>query len=70
MKPSAAKAMLMATPRSAHLANVDAQIKKALSMATMTRQEIHGPEEELSKMRAPLASPNPAWFVHQTGLDK
>lgn len=54
----------------AHLANVDAQIKKALSMSTMTRLEIHGPEEELAKMRAPLAGLNPAWFVHQTGLDK
>ncbi|MGC4016222.1 MAG: hypothetical protein QM755_17125 [Luteolibacter sp.] len=54
----------------AHLANVDAQIKRALELSTMTRLEIHGPAEELEKMRGPLAGLNPAWFVCQTGLEK
>lgn len=54
----------------AHLTNVDAPLKKALSLSTLTRLEIHGPEEELEKMRGPLATLDPAWFVYQTGLDK
>ncbi len=53
-----------------HLGNVDDLLKKALSISTLTRLEIHGPEEELAKMRGPLVSLNPAWFVHQTGLPK
>lgn len=54
----------------AHLENVGAQIEKALTMSTLTKLEIHGPEAELAKMRAPLAGLNPAWFVYQTGLEK
>ena len=53
-----------------HLGNVDEQLKKALSMSTLTRLEIHGPEAELEKMRGPLATLDPAWFVYQTGLEK
>jgi len=54
----------------AHLANVDAPLKVALSLSTLTRLEIHGPEEELEKLRGPLAGLNPAWFVWQAGVDK
>lgn len=53
-----------------HLQNVDELLKAALSISTLTRLEIHGPEAELAKMRGPLAGLNPAWFVHQTGLPK
>lgn len=53
-----------------HLENVGQVIEKALTIATMTRLEIHGPEAELEKMRGPLASLNPAWFAHQGGLDR
>lgn len=53
-----------------HLQNVDHVIKQALEIATMTKLEFHGPEAELEKMRAPLAELNPAWFVHQGGVDK
>lgn len=53
-----------------HLSNVDDLLKKALSISTLTRLEIHGPEAELAKMRGPLAGLAPAWFVHQSGLSK
>lgn len=53
-----------------HLQNVDDLLKKALSISTLTRLEIHGPEAELAKMRGPLAGLAPAWFVHQTGVSK
>lgn len=53
-----------------HLKNVDHVIKQALEISTMTRLEIHGPEAELEKMHAPLVGLNPAWFVHQGGLDR
>ena len=53
-----------------HLQNVDDLLKKALSISTLTRLEIHGPEAELAKMRAPLVGLAPAWFVHQGGLNK
>ena len=53
-----------------HLQNVDELLKAALSISTLTRLEIHGPEAELAKMRGPLAGLSPAWFVHQTGLEK
>ena len=54
----------------AHLANVDELLKQALSISTLTRLEIHGPEAELAKMRGPLTGLDPAWFVHQSGLKK
>jgi quinol monooxygenase YgiN len=53
-----------------HLENVGAVIEEALSISTMTRLEIHGPEAELEKMRGPLATLSPAFFIHQGGLEK
>lgn len=53
-----------------HLQNVGDLLEKALTIATLARLEIHGPEAELAKMRGPLAGLNPAWFVHQGGLPK
>lgn len=38
-----------------HLANVDAQLKKALSLSELERLELHGPEHELAKLREALA---------------
>lgn len=52
----------------AHLENVGDLLKQALAIATLTRLEIHGPAAELEKMKGPLASLSPAWFIHQTGL--
>jgi quinol monooxygenase YgiN len=46
----------------AHLDNVGALLAEALKIADMTRVELHGPAQELDKLRGPLAHLNPAWF--------
>lgn len=46
-----------------HLENVGAMLAEALKIANLGRLEIHGPEEELEKLRSPLAHLKPAWFV-------
>jgi quinol monooxygenase YgiN len=46
-----------------HLGNVDALLKEALKISDLTRLEVHGPAEELDKLRTPLAGLTPAWFV-------
>jgi quinol monooxygenase YgiN len=47
----------------AHLANVDALFKEALRIADLTRLEVHGPADELEKLKEPLAALKPSWFV-------
>jgi quinol monooxygenase YgiN len=47
----------------AHLANVDAMLKDALKIADLTRLEVHGPAEELEKLKGPMAALKPVWFV-------
>lgn len=46
-----------------HAANVADLFGEALKIADVTRLAIHGPEEELAKLREPLASLNPQFFV-------
>jgi len=50
----------------AHLQNVDALFKEALKIADLTRLEVHGPAQELDKLKAPLAELKPVWFVRGT----
>jgi quinol monooxygenase YgiN len=47
----------------AHLDNVGVLLAEMLKIADLTRVEVHGPAEELDKLRGPLAHPNPAWFT-------
>ena len=47
----------------AHLDNVGALLAEMLTMADLTRVELHGPAEEIDKLRKPLAHLNPAWFL-------
>jgi quinol monooxygenase YgiN len=47
----------------AHLTNVDDLLKELRELADLTRVEIHGPAEELQKLKAALAPLNPSWFV-------
>jgi quinol monooxygenase YgiN len=54
----------------AHLANVDALLKELLAVSDLARLEIHGPADELDKLRAPLASYKPAWFVYECGVTR
>ncbi len=50
----------------AHLKNVGALLAEMLTMADLTRVEVHGPAAELEKLKAPLAHLNPAWFAIET----
>jgi quinol monooxygenase YgiN len=47
----------------AHLDGVGAILAEALTIADLTRLEVHGPAAELDKLRGPLAHLNPVWFV-------
>jgi quinol monooxygenase YgiN len=49
----------------AHLENVGTMLAEAFKIADLTRIELHGPAEELDKLRAPLAHLNPAWFISE-----
>jgi quinol monooxygenase YgiN len=51
----------------AHLDNVGATLKEALTISKLTRLEVHGPAAELDKLRGPLAGLNPQWFTLAKG---
>jgi hypothetical protein len=51
-----------------HLDNVGTLLNEALKISDLTRLEIHGPEEELAKLREPLAELNPEYFVLEYGF--
>jgi quinol monooxygenase YgiN len=51
-----------------HLADVDALLKEALKISELARLEVHGPAEELAKLKGPLAALNPIWFVREYGV--
>jgi quinol monooxygenase YgiN len=52
----------------AHLGNVDALLKEALTISELTRFEVHGPTEELAKLREPLAGLGPEFFTLEYGF--
>ncbi len=52
----------------AHLDNVGALLEEALKIAKITRLEVHGPEEELAKLRKPLAKLQPQFFTLEYGF--
>lgn len=43
-------------------------LEEALKIAEIIRLEVHGPEEELAKLRAPLANLNPQFFTLEYGF--
>jgi quinol monooxygenase YgiN len=47
----------------AHVENIGALLAEMLKMADLIRFEVHGPAEELEKLKAPLAHLNPKWFT-------
>jgi quinol monooxygenase YgiN len=51
-----------------HLENVGALLEEALSFSNLIKLEIHGPAEELAKLREPLAKLNPTFFVLEYGF--
>ncbi len=52
----------------AHLTNVDAELDKMRTLATLARLEVHGPAGELEKLKGPLGALNPQWFVYECGV--
>lgn len=52
----------------AHLGNVSALLTELLKIADLTRLEIHGPAEELAKLRGPLADFKPQFFTLEYGF--
>ncbi len=52
----------------AHLDNVKALLEESFSLAEVARLEIHGCEEELAKLRGPLAELNVSYFVLEYGF--
>ncbi len=52
----------------AHLDNVGTLLQEALKIAEITRLEVHGPADELAKLRAPLAGLKPQFFALEYGF--
>ena len=52
----------------AHLENVGMLLQEAMKISEITRLEIHGPEEELAKLREPLAELQPQFFTLEYGF--
>ena len=51
-----------------HLTNVGPLLEEALKLAELTRLEVHGVENELAKLREPLAAFNPTYFALDYGF--
>ena len=54
----------------AHIENVGAVLGEFLKIVDITRVEVHGPAEELAKLKGPLAGLKPAWFVYECGVSR
>lgn len=52
----------------AHLENVGALLGEALKIAKLVRLEVHAPATEVEKLRQPMASLNPKFFVLEEGV--
>jgi len=54
----------------AHLDHVSDLLQQMLGVSDLLRLEIHGPAEELDRMRGPLGPFQPAWFVWECGWSR
>ena len=52
----------------AHLENVGPLLQELLKCSEIIRLEVHGPEGELEKLRAPLAGLKPQFFALEFGF--
>jgi hypothetical protein len=52
----------------AHLQNVGALLGEALKIARIVRLEVHAPAAEVEKLRGPMASLNPGFFILEEGI--
>jgi quinol monooxygenase YgiN len=51
-----------------HIENVGSLLKELEEFAEIVQLEVHGPDEELAKLRAPLAELNPEYFRLEYGF--
>jgi hypothetical protein len=51
-----------------HLGNIDSLLKQLLTISDLSRLEVHGPAEELAKLREPLAALGPEFFTLEYGF--
>lgn len=51
-----------------HLDNVGALLGEALKISELARLEVHGPEDELAKLREPMAELDPQFFALEYGF--
>jgi hypothetical protein len=54
----------------AHLENVAAPLSPLLKVADLIRVEVHGPADELEKLKRPMAHLNPVWFTLEASLSR
>ena len=54
----------------AHVQNVGALLEEMPQSAEIVKLQIHGPEEELAKLREPLSELNPEFFTLEYGFRK
>lgn len=52
----------------AHLQNVGEILGQALQLAKLVRLEVHAPAAEIEKLKGPMASLNPQFFVLEEGI--
>jgi hypothetical protein len=50
------------------ITNVSSFLEEALKISDLAHLEIHGPEEELAKLREPRADLNPQFFTLEYGF--
>ena len=51
-----------------HLGNVGPKLEELMQIADLVRLEIHGPADELAKMKEPLTAFNPRYFELEYGF--
>ncbi len=64
------EAYLGATGALAHLDNVGDVLQEFLTLVDLQRLELHGPAEELEKIKLALTGMNVEWFTYECGIGK
>jgi quinol monooxygenase YgiN len=51
-----------------HLENIHPVIQEMLNIAEITRFEVHGPADQMAKLREPMAAIDPTFFTLECGF--
>lgn len=54
----------------AHVENVGPELDRMFELVEIIRIEMHGPTEELEKLKEPFAALNPTWWEFQVGISE